>query len=212
MHLKKHDPIQVPGLIKKIADMEQELKSLRQIWKELPEERLNVEAAAKRIVAELDALKTYIPASLAELGVRYGQETPIMVLEAMILDLVEYLNIGKNMLPAQIRKTAEIIVAEHPTLTVEHFAVVFQRAKLGQWGEQYDRLDGVVIARWVTRYVQEIAEFVQRESENQHLATKVTRAGDTVVYRLRDIPNSSVSEPVQGAPVPPLKDFLNPPI
>jgi hypothetical protein len=192
--------------------MEQELKSLRQIWRDQPEERLNVEAAATKIHEELAMLRRELPPSIAEVAARQGEDTPVLVLEAMILSLVEYLNIGKNMTPAQIKQTAATIAAEHPTLTLEHFAVVFQRARLGQWGEQYDRLDGVIIARWVTRYVQEIAEFVQQTAENRHLSLKQTRAGDMTIYSLRDLPTKAVSPEPQGAPVPPLKDFLNPPI
>jgi hypothetical protein len=166
-------------------DLEYSLESLRRQWVAYPERRLDIEAQAQALRAELHSVEARIPRSLAELE-RSDPGVPVAVLELMILKTADYLNIGKNITPDQIRETAELLAAEFGHLSLEHFAVVMQRAKLGQW-QVYDRLDGQVIATWLRSYVQELQSAAALAAQNRHLASKESRLGSGDTYRIRDL-------------------------
>lgn len=169
-----------------MKDLEYSLKSLRKQWIEEPERRVEIEQMAAVMKEELALLDNTIPKSLAETEkAKPGICQP--VIEYMILQLSEYLNIGKNIKPAQIEETAALLFAEFDHLTLEHFAIVLQRAKLGYWGEIYDRLDGIIIAGWLRKYVEELRREVTLRRENHHLSTKESRTRSNEIYKIRDI-------------------------
>lgn len=185
-HLKQTDLVKSHFKEREMKDLEYTLKSLRQRWVDEPEFRQHIEAEAETIKSELGILKQAIPRSLAEIGKDQPGLCEALV-ESMILNLSEFLNIGKNIAPRQIRETSELLCAEFQHLTLEHFAVVFHRAKLGQWGEIYDRLDGIVIAGWLRKYVEEIRQAVADTHVNKHMATKESRLNSGDTYTIRDI-------------------------
>lgn len=184
-HLKKTDLINQIEYKRMRQDIEYGLQSLRKQWIQEPERRLDIETQAAAMLAELAQIEARIPRSLAE----HDRQTPgfsAQILEFLILQTADYLNIGKNMSPAQIKDTAELLAAEFAHLTLEHFAVVLQRAKLGQW-QVYDRLDGQVIATWLRSYVQELQQAAALAAQNRHLALKESRLSSGETYRLRDL-------------------------
>jgi len=48
-----------------------------------------------------------------------------------------------------------MIITEYYNLTIADINIIFKRAKLGQWGQIYDRLDGQIILSWFDKYFQE---------------------------------------------------------
>lgn len=207
-HLKRTDLTRLPDQKKRLYDMQQELESLRRKWIEFPELRLDIEAEAAILKTQIGEMLDAIPRSLAEIDRAYYTGSSASFIEVMILSLVDYLNVGKNMSPAQIRETAQILATSHSHLTLEHFAYVIQRAKEGGWGQIYDRLDGVVIAGWLQKYVEEIRDQVQLRRANDHQATKVSRTADGITYRLRDLPTRPMEAAKPGAEVPPISQII----
>lgn len=174
---------------REVADLRYTLASLRAQYSQATndEDRARIEKLGKQARHELEKAKAAIRPTVSEIDETHGEGMAADLLALMILRLRDYLNIGKNITADQTQDTARLLVAEYSHLTMEHFAIVFQRAKLGQWGQVYDRLDGVVIAGWLQRYTEELRQAVADRQENQHLALKVTRVGSGEVHRIRDI-------------------------
>ena len=100
-----------------------------------------------------------------------GVYTVKALLNILVVDVVGFFNIGKNMDAPQVIQTVELILEEYPYFKPEDFKLCFNRAKKGQYGKLYDRLDGQVILDWLTVYDLERTMEVEaiRAKENRQL-------------------------------------------
>lgn len=98
----------------------------------------------------------------------HGIEMIRASVEGCIVSLCEFLNIPRaNMTESQIRQTAELSVDEYRNLTISDIMLIFRRAKLGQWGEIYGRIDGQMILGWFSEYFEERCEEAARLSQSE---------------------------------------------
>lgn len=74
------------------------------------------------------------------------------LLNVIIIDLVQFFSLGKNMSDAQIKSTVQLIIMDYAHLKPEDFKLCFNKAKRGEYGKVYDRLDGQVILMWLEEY------------------------------------------------------------
>lgn len=74
------------------------------------------------------------------------------------------MNLGKNMNPDQMNETACMIMDEYSFLTLADINLVFKRAKMGEYGNLYDRLDGSIIMGWFKTYFTNRLETAEAES------------------------------------------------
>jgi len=82
----------------------------------------------------------------------YGEDFAQAYIETWIVNICEFVNIGKNMSPSQIYETATMIMDIYPYYKISDINLVFRKAKVGEFGQVYDRLDGQVILSWFARY------------------------------------------------------------
>ena len=52
----------------------------------------------------------------------------------------------------QIYETAQMILDSYPYFTLADINLIFKKAKKGDFGQIYDRLDGQIIFSWFTKY------------------------------------------------------------
>jgi hypothetical protein len=102
--------------------------------------------------------------SIAKIKKTYGEDFIQAYIEGWIVNLREFLNIGRKMTDEQTQETAMMIVDEYYNLTIADINIIFKRAKLGQWGQIYDRLDGQIILSWFDKYFQERCRVAADES------------------------------------------------
>jgi hypothetical protein len=93
--------------------------------------------------------------SLVKIKKTFGEDFTQAYIEGWIVNLREFLNLGRKMTDEQTQETAMMIVDEYYNLTIADINIIFKRAKLGRWGQIYDRLDGQVILSWFDKYFQE---------------------------------------------------------
>lgn len=121
------------------------------------------------IVSEIDCFH-----SKTSTIARIGKDNPnvaISLLVVMINDLADTFNIGKNMGAVQVMEGAQIIFNTHGLLKIADFALFFNKAKTGQYGKVYDRLDIAVICEWLNRFVadkEEQIEFYWKNEQENH--------------------------------------------
>lgn len=97
------------------------------------------------------------------------------LLTLLIIDTVDFLNIGKTMNNNQVMQTVELILEDYWHYKVDHFVLVFNKAKKGYFGKQYDRIDGQVIFSWLEQFDREFSSDVEsvRSNENKRLQKKL---------------------------------------
>lgn len=82
----------------------------------------------------------------------YGDDFAQAYIETWIVNISEFVNIGKNMNENQIYETAQMILDSYPYFTLADINLIFKKAKKGDFGQIYDRLDGQIIFSWFTKY------------------------------------------------------------
>ena len=92
----------------------------------------------------------------------------IAALEAILCDLVLFFNVGKGMSPEQVKQTAELIWNEKRYLSIQDLQTCFQRAKAGNYGKLYDRLDGAIVFEFIEAYEKEKTEVAEHQSYTEH--------------------------------------------
>lgn len=93
--------------------------------------------------------------TLASINRKFGNEFTQAYIEGWIINLREFINVGKKMNDVQTQETAILIVETYPSLTIADINLIFKRAKLGKFGQFYDRLDGQLILGWIDTYFDE---------------------------------------------------------
>ena len=109
------------------------------------------------------ALESGTP-SIAIINKKFGEDFTQAYIEGWIVHLREFLNIGKKMTDQQTQETAMMILDEYYNLTIADINIIFKRAKLGRWGQIYDRIDGQIILSWFDQYFRERCKAAQEKS------------------------------------------------
>lgn len=121
------------------------------------------------------------PRSIGQLA-RENAEMTIDMLALMINDLRMYMIVDRMITNNGILNLCQFILATYPSLTLEEIAVCFSQSKKGLYGEDYQRLDGAVIMRWLKRYVED----KQERLASKHYADEVQwKAGNDVGRSVR---------------------------
>lgn len=72
------------------------------------------------------------------------------------------------------KELLELIIETYPRLRISDVILIFKRAKIGHYGELYNRLDGPVVLSWFRKYEEERLEALhtvrQREKESHYKA------------------------------------------
>lgn len=82
------------------------------------------------------------------------------------MNIREFVTVGKQMTDSQTAETAMLIFETYPSLTLADINLIFKRAKLGKYGQLYDRLDGQIILSWFQRY------FAERCNEAEEISIR----------------------------------------
>jgi hypothetical protein len=159
------------------SELQYTLQSLRNQYAEATddESREVIAAMGKATRLQLEALPAPLP-RIAEIEVA-TPGLPGTLVEAILDDLKDFLNIGKNINPQQAIQTANLIVEAFPTLTIEHIAVVAHRAKTGYY-KVFDRLDGQVLCLWIRQYDEELREGWAQNQRLHHESLPDRRSAD----------------------------------
>jgi hypothetical protein len=107
--------------------------------------------------------------SLAMVRKQFGEDFIQAYIEGWIVNLREFLNIGRKMTDVQTQETATLIVDQFYGITLADVNLIFKKVKLGHFGQVYDRLDGQIILSWFSDYYEKrcsaFAEKSMQESE-----------------------------------------------
>jgi hypothetical protein len=133
------------------------------------EDKVYVERKGKELAAQLESLAPF--ATIHELQ-EADEDDLIADLTVLILDMDESFNVGKSLSVGQVEHLAITIPTRYAALTLEDVAVCFHRAKCGDYGTVYDRLDLNVIHGWLHKYQDERKELMQHAQQNRHLGSK----------------------------------------
>ena len=102
-------------------------------------------------------------------SLRKTQEESLVNAMCMLLSgLAKSINVGKNLDTLQTYETATLLIEKFWYLRLEECMYVFKQAKLGKYGQLFDRLDITIISGWLDTYdsTERLAE-VERQRRQQ---------------------------------------------
>jgi len=105
--------------------------------------------------------------TIALLKKEIGERPLVSYISIWIVNFVSFLNISKSMSIEQINSTSEFILLEYPALNLADVNLVFKFAKIGRFGQIYDRIDGQIILCWFEKYFTERCQFAAERSINE---------------------------------------------
>lgn len=86
---------------------------------------------------------------------RENADATIKTLCLMINDLRKYFILDRMITQSGILDLAPMIIVTYPSLTLEEIAICLCQAKKGFYGEDFQRMDGSTIMKWIKLYVEE---------------------------------------------------------
>lgn len=86
--------------------------------------------------------------SIISIKKNFGEDFVQAYIEGWIVNIREFINVGRKMTDEQTQETAMLIVDEYYNLNLADINYIFKNAKLGKYGKYYDRLDGQIILSW----------------------------------------------------------------
>ena len=108
---------------------------------------LKVNRICRKVDSIPEILKSDLP-SLAQIKKRFDSDFVQAYIEGWIVNIREFINVGKKMTDEQTEETAMFIVDEYYNLNLADISYIFKNAKIGKYGKIYDRLDGQIILSW----------------------------------------------------------------
>lgn len=126
----------------------------------------------------------------------YGDDFAQAYIETWIVNISEFINIGKNMNENQVYETAQMILDDFPYFTLADINLIFKKAKKGDFGQIYDRLDGQIILSWFSKYNQLRCSEAEEQSINHAYSFKErdNRLSDRDTIRISNIKSNLFSK------------------
>lgn len=116
----------------------------------------------------------------------HGFNVTKSILIVALVDLIEFFNVQNNFSDGQINTTAELVMDKFYWFKPEDFKLCFTKAKTGEYGVTYNRLDGGVIFEWLNRYEEERENYFATVRPKEHV-TPVIRTNDVKeIHKLYD--------------------------
>jgi len=91
--------------------------------------------------------------SIVAIKKNFGADFVQAYIEGWVVNIREFINVGKKMTDEQTQETAMLIVDEYYNLNLADINLIFKNAKLGKYGKYYDRLDGQIILSWFEEHL-----------------------------------------------------------
>ncbi len=102
--------------------------------------------------------------SIVGIKKNFGDDFVQAYIEGWIVNVREFINVGKKMTDEQTQETAMLIVDEYYNLNLADINFIFKNAKLGRYGKYYDRLDGQIILSWFEEHFSNRCKLAAEES------------------------------------------------
>ncbi|SMG35672.1 hypothetical protein SAMN05660862_2537 [Sphingobacterium psychroaquaticum] len=173
--IAKYTPWQVERKFEAYLRASEELDSLqsseRYFEKEYPgNDRDKHLAEIRKMIGQMESIIAGLscPRTIGRLC-RENMEMTIDFISLLVNDLRRYLILDRMITDSGIQVLSNLIVSTYPALTLEEIAVCFAQAKKGFYGEDYQRLDGSTVMKWLRLYIEDKHERLA----NKHYSNEV---------------------------------------
>lgn len=124
--------------------------------------------------------------TLQEMAQRSRSNTAFVLsyLTAAVISYLDFVGRRQTMDDRQVAETAELILAEYPTLKFDDIALFVRLCKLSHFGKLYD-LNGAVILQWLQAYTQERSQAMYDLAERRRQEEREAREKEAEAERAK---------------------------
>lgn len=120
----------------------------------------------------------------------------------LIEDVLKFFNLGKTMNDVQVAQTTDLIIDAFSLYKLDDISLCFRKAKMGNYGQMYDRIDGQVIMNWLYLYDSEkTAEIIAIQEREKSLHKKVEATPLPVDETTQELINNFIRKPFEEKPL-----------
>lgn len=94
------------------------------------------------------------------------------LLVEMLIELNQFTNVSRKMNKEQIAETVNMLFEGYPRVSLQEYAIFFNRIKSGQFGQLYESLDGIKIMAFMKDFYSDILNCYNEFKEEKHLELK----------------------------------------
>jgi hypothetical protein len=96
-----------------------------------------------------------------------NEELAIRTITGILLMFSEYYNLSQQMTEMQAVQTASLFLEQYPAESIEDLILCLKKAKIGEYGKIYNRIDGGMIFEWFNKYLDEKYERFEQIKQNE---------------------------------------------
>jgi hypothetical protein len=195
--------------LEELDRLNKSLDFFRQDWphEDSDKKERMIEQVSKDIIKVEEQLsKTVHMPSIAELK-RSDYNSLADDLETLLIHTVKYFDVTTENIAHNSRIIAVEILETFPNLTLEDVMLCFQNAKDGLYGQLYNRIDGLVIKKWLHEYQLEKQKAIIRISEVDEIQHKEIKRTISEEVSYRAVPPRRIRDEAErtGLNVPGLR-------
>ena len=145
---------------------------------------------------------------------RADEAALLKAIKTLIVALSESLNLSHNLNESQVVEITFLIAERYYYLKLEELVLVFKKAKMGEYGKTYNRLDVQIIFEWIDKYFcsEERALILEREAQNYKQLEKkqygtLTEVGRQLFEKIKD--EMPAPTPLRTIRLPSNETFFN---
>ena len=110
--------------------------------------------------------------SLKKIAKQVGERDMLITLSGIIMRSIDSMNISRNMTEDQAVEAASILMDKFGHDTVEDIILMLRKAKRGELGENYQRIDIQVLCGWMSQHLEEKAAYLEKQHQNKKHSDK----------------------------------------
>lgn len=117
--------------------------------------------------------------SMSFMIAQHGELKVKALLTLLISETLDFFSIANSMSDNQIAQTVNLILEDFSTYKPDYFILCFNRAKKGNYGKSYNRIDGQIIFEWLRAFDLEFMLEIEEDriSEQKKLKSDVIHVG-----------------------------------
>lgn len=101
-----------------------------------------------------------------------GETVPSFIMAIYINELLQDLNLSNTMDAGQIERASDLLIRKFNNLNPADVKLCFDKMRLGEYGEYYNRMDVQILAKCLTAYFEDRLEAAEHLSTTEHIERK----------------------------------------
>lgn len=158
-----------------MANIEKQNKGIRKLSQDEFLKEFNIENCLEifnKVNTCISAFNTKT-LTLASVNKEYSKKFVLAYIKMWIINLNDFLNIQRKMIPEQITETSMLIYNEFYYFNIADINLIFIRIKTGYYGKFYESIDGMKIIDFFFNYANERAKNISNDIDNKDSKYKI---------------------------------------